>query len=331
MRNTEKFLPVILSLLFPAMNIISQNQVKENIPLSTALPAYFSSALYLYSLWHLNRLYTQQYEYRWLKWLGPLPTVILLNLFLIATFVFINRFLLPDVFDRFLEAPFLFIMIRLIIASTVFILIQRALNAIQQRETYRVQNLSLQAENLTSQLEAMKQQINPHFLFNSLNSLLDLIEEDREKAMKFVRSFSNLYRVVLQSSQRDFITVEDEIQFLEDYWHLIKIRFNEAVDLVMNIPDEKRQDWIPPLSLQLLVENAVKHNVATPHEQLVINLSVEGNGLVIRNRLNPKEFEVQGEGVGLNNLQKRFSLLLEPISYGIEEGSFFVKLPLKPA
>ncbi len=332
MRNTEKYLPVILSLLFPAMNIISQNQVSDNIPLQVALQAYLLSSLYLYSLWHLNRLYTQTYEYRWLNWLGPLPTVIILNVFLIATFVSLNKVLLPDeVINQLLKAPFLFLMFRLVIASTVFILIQRALNAIKQREAYRVQNLSLQAENLKSQLEAMKQQINPHFLFNSLNSLLDLIEEDQEKATEFVRSFSNLYRVVLQSSQQDFITVQDEIRFLEDYWHLIKIRFNKAVDMVIDVPELKMHDWIPPLSLQLLVENAVKHNVATPREPLVINIGVIGNVMIISNKVNPKEFDVQSEGVGLSNLQKRFSLLLEPITYGNEAGSFVVKLPLKSA
>lgn len=107
------------------------------------------------------------------------------------------------------------------------------------------------------------------------------------------------------------------------------MRFNSAVELIIDIPEEKQQYWIPPLSLQLLVENAVKHNLATSKEQLVIQIKARDQELVVSNPINPKEYEEQGEGVGLSNLQKRFSLLLERISFGIESGDFIVKLPLK--
>lgn len=327
MRNIEKYLPFILALLIPGLSLV--NQSLESIPWRSILSQYMVGATYLLYLWYGNVWGARLKSHSLFAGLSPSAFLVAINLGLITLFLVMNVLLQPFIWQNLPPIPFVLIILRMMVAAAVFTFIQQALNAIQQREALRVQNLSLQAENLTSQLEAMKQQINPHFLFNSLNSLLDLIEEDQEKATEFVRSFSNLYRVVLQSSQRDFISLEDELIFLEDYWHLIKMRFNGAVDMVMTIPEEMKQYWIPPLSLQLLVENAVKHNVATPQEQLVVIIEAVGEELVISNKINPKAFEVPGEGVGLKNLQKRFSLLLKPISFGVEADLFVVKLPLK--
>jgi two-component system, LytTR family, sensor kinase len=214
-------------------------------------------------------------------------------------------------------------------ASLIFAVFQQALRMTKQQEYLYAQNLLLQTEKLKSELETMKQQINPHFLFNSLNTLIDLIEEDQKKAVGFVRVFSNLYRVVLQSSRRDFVFLEDELTFLNDYWELLKIRFNGAVHLTVNIPAEMRKVLIPPLSLQLLIENAVKHNKATGETPLRIEVFETNNTLVIQNNINPKPFVSHSEGLGLVNLQKRFSLLVAPIEYGVDKDVFKVILPLK--
>ncbi|MDW3191578.1 MAG: histidine kinase [Cytophagales bacterium] len=330
MRNIEKYLPVILALLIPALGLINQTHIEGPLPWSSVISQYLVGTFFLVFLWYGNVMGERLKSIPLFARLSQTALWAVINSGSIIIFLSVNVMLQPIIWKNLPQIPLGLVVLRMIVASVVFTFIQQALNAIKQREALRVQNLSLQAENLTSQLEAMKQQINPHFLFNSLNSLLDLIEEDQEKATEFVRSFSNLYRVVLQSSQRDFISLEDELIFLEDYWHLIKMRFNSAVDMVVSIPEEIKNYWIPPLSLQLLVENAVKHNIATPKEQLVVTIEARDDELVISNKVNPKAFEVAGEGVGLKNLQKRFSLLLKPISFGVEADLFVIKLPLKP-
>ena len=329
MRNREKYLPIILSLLIPGMNIVNQKIPDEGLNWFKVIPPYLFGALFLFSLWHYNRFIPNLKEKLNVHWLRPVPSRVVFNLAFILPILTMIIAFVPLAKLPFYDFSYVFIAFRLGLASVVFIFIQQALDALEQREAFRIQNLSLQAENLKSQMEAMKQQINPHFLFNSLNSLLDLIEEEPGKAPEFVRSFSNLYRVVLQSSQQDFVQLADELKFLQDYWKLIKLRFNSAVDLKISIPDRHMGDWIPPLSLQLLVENAVKHNLATPAKPLRINIESSGDHLIVSNPIHRKDFEVKGEGVGLSNLQIRYQLLHQPIAYGEQDGLFTVKLPLK--
>ncbi|MEM9327220.1 MAG: histidine kinase, partial [Bacteroidota bacterium] len=177
-----------------------------------------------------------------------------------------------------------------------------------------------------AELNAMKQQINPHFLFNSLNTLIDLIEDDQEKAVEFVRSFSNLYRIVLQSSRHNLILLEDELAFLNYYWELLKMRFNDTVELNIDLPEHFLTYMIPPLSLQLLVENAVKHNQFSRDRPLVLKIFSEEGAIKVTNELNPKVYEEHESGFGLQNLQKRFTSLISPIT--IEKGDKFFSVTL---
>jgi LytS/YehU family sensor histidine kinase len=135
--------------------------------------------------------------------------------------------------------------------------------------------------------------------------------------------------VVLQSSKHDFISLEDELKFLMEYWNLLKVRFRDAIQLKVNIPSEKHNLHIPPLSLQFLVENAVKHNQASKNSPLLIEIMAHDNSLIVNNKITPKSYPVEGEKVGLKNLQHRFQVLHQPIEYGEEKGYFVVRLPLK--
>jgi len=334
MTRIERLLPIILSILLPGLNIISNNYTEGDLNLTKVLPKYLLIVFFLYSVWRLNDFILDHPRWAFIK-TGETklikPVLVLINLIYIALFVLIDFFLLPEAVSLSTIVPPWMVVIRLVMAVLVFIVFQQVLRTTKQRESLYVQNLTLQTEKLKSELETMKQQINPHFLFNSLNTLIDLIEEDQTKAVRFVRVFSNLYRVVLQSSRRDFIYLEDELAFLNDYWELLKIRFNGAVNLVIHIPDDKFKALIPPLSLQFLIENAVKHNKATNANPLLIEIYESNNSIVIQNKIIPKPFTAHGEGLGLKNLQKRFSLLLSPIEYSVENELFKVILPLKVA
>ena len=334
MSRLERLLPIILSILLPGLNIISNNHVEDYINPAQVFPKYLLIVCFLYSVWRLNDFFLDNPRWVFIKTIEFKfinPVLVLINLIYIALFVWIDFFFLPDFLSLSMIVPPWMVAFRLIIAVLVFIVFQQALKTTKQRESLYVQNLTLQTEKLKFELESMKQQINPHFLFNSLNTLIDLIEEDQKKAVRFVRIFSNLYRVVLQSSRRDFILLEDELKFLTDYWELLKIRFNGAVNLVIHIPEDKFKALIPPLSLQFLIENAVKHNKATNDNPLFIEIYEYNNSIVIQNKISPKRFAAHGEGLGLKNLQKRFSLLFSPIEYSVENELFKVILPLKEA
>lgn len=329
MNRIERLVPIILSLLLPGLSIISSQGDLD--PLEV-FPKYLLSVFFLYSIWQLN-----DYQFKHPDWfilrIGETKMVktvfVLTNIFYISIFLVLDYFLLPSWISVSSAVPIWVVATRLTMASLIFAVFQQALKMTKQQESLYAQNLLLQTERLKSELETMKQQINPHFLFNSLNTLIDLIEEDQKKAVGFVRVFSNLYRVVLQSSRQDFVFLEDELTFLNDYWELLKIRFNGAVRLQVDIPDELRKVLIPPLSLQLLIENAVKHNQATNDNPLRIEVFETRDTLVIQNNINPKPFVSYSEGLGLVNLQKRFSLLLAPIEYGEYENMFRVILPYK--
>lgn len=254
---------------------------------------------------------------------------LLTNLLYISFIVGLDYFLLPSWISLSSIVPIWVVATRLTMAAIIFVVFQKSIKMTKQQESLYAQNLLLQTEKLKSELETMKQQINPHFLFNSLNTLIELIEEDQKKAVGFVRVFSNLYRVVLQSSRRDFVFLEDELAFLMDYWELMKIRFNGTVHLQVDISDEMRKVLIPPLCLQLLIENAIKHNKATNETPLYITVFESKGTLVIQNNTNPKPFVSYSEGLGLVNLQKRFSLLIAPIEYGQNKDVFRVILPIK--
>lgn len=196
MGNTEKYLPFILALLIPGLSFVNQGP-GSSMPWPSMVSQYFRGSSFLLFLWFGNIWRAKLKAIPFFARLGPLTLWVVINLGLMPIFFAVNTLLQPIIWQNLPQLPIGLVFLRMIVASAVFTFIQQAFQAIKQREALRVQNLSLQAENLKSQLEAMKQQINPHFLFNSLNSLLDLIEEDQEKATGFVRSFSNFYRVVL--------------------------------------------------------------------------------------------------------------------------------------
>ena len=328
MSKTEKYLPFILSFSLPWLNVIDQLP-GEHLDWTAIIPRYLLISSFLFSLWHFNRYLVPLLDQLTLRFLGPRLAIVLLNGGYILIFLGVDTFLLPDFISLHKQMHPWLIAFRLAIAALMFGMFQQSLRAVKQKEALKIQNLSLQAENLKAQLETMKQQINPHFLFNSLNTLLDFIEEDQKKAESFVRSFSNLYRIVLQSSKRDFVSLKDELDFMKNYWCLMKMRFNDALELRIDISKDIESYLIPPLSLQFLIENAVKHNLATQDKVLRIEITEFQNSLVVQNRIIPKPYKEFGEGVGLKNLQKRFSLLHRPIHYGVEGDLFKVTLPLK--
>lgn len=195
--------------------------------------------------------------------------------------------------------------------------------SVEEKETFR--QLSIAQE-----FDALKNQVNPHFLFNCFNTLSSLIGEDREKAEVFLNELSKVYRYLLRNNEDGMSSVENEIKFIRSYFKLLLTRYGDAVQLNVRI-DKKYDTYIlPSLSLQLLVENVVKHNVLSKSDPLVIDIfTVAGNKLVVNNNLRRRTVKAPSNKVGLENIRSKYILLKQPGFQVMEdEKNFTVVLPL---
>jgi sensor histidine kinase YesM len=197
-----------------------------------------------------------------------------------------------------------------------------------KRET--VETHTLEKVSLQSQLTSLQHQVNPHFLFNSLNSLSSLIAESPERADAFLDELTAVFRYLLQASDRQLVFLFDEIAFIRSYFHLLQTRYQSGLVLELAISDLHQNQLIPPLTLQVLVENAVRYNVILPEQPLHIRIyTTADHRLHVANTLQRKKLRVDTMGTGLANLATRYELLNEGVLV-IEEqdGWFIVNLPL---
>lgn len=187
----------------------------------------------------------------------------------------------------------------------------------------------LKSENVQSQLNSLRSQVNPHFLFNSLNTLTSLIAEDQDKAINFVRDFSDLYRYILKSQEKEVSTLEEELYATNAYLKLQKERFEEKLKVEIDVAEEYLHKYLPTLTLQMLVENCIKHNVISQSKPLKIQIYIKEERLFVVNNLQKKQTELISTGLGLKNIVKRYDFLhdedIEIIQGG---GTFEVVLPL---
>jgi LytS/YehU family sensor histidine kinase len=187
----------------------------------------------------------------------------------------------------------------------------------------------LERQNLESQLEGLRNQVNPHFLFNSLNTLIYLIPEDSEKAVRFVQQLSKVYRYVLESRDSKLIPLSDELDFLKSYIFLLKERFGDNLEVDIKDLDKKRDTAIVPLTLQMLFENAIKHNVISTGKPLRIEVFAQNGHLVVRNNLQKKNQVMDSTGVGLQNIRDRYRMLTDQdVNVIMSQQYFTVVLPL---
>lgn len=193
----------------------------------------------------------------------------------------------------------------------------------------KVKEQKIIAGAASARFDALKNQLDPHFLFNSLNVLTSLIEENPEAATRFTTSLSKVYRYVLEQKNKQLVTVEEELRFAKLYMSLIKMRFEDSI--VFTIPDaiSNPEAKVVPLSLQLLLENAVKHNQVTPSKKLFITIEEQDGNLVIRNNYQPKQVVRESSGVGLRNIRQRYYLLTNrPVTIQQNEKEFSIAIPM---
>lgn len=185
------------------------------------------------------------------------------------------------------------------------------------------------AKSANAQFETLKNQLDPHFLFNSLNVLSALIDENPEQAQKFTASMSKIYRYILEQKDKEMVSVEEEIEFAKTYTALLKTRFEDSVSFEFNVNESDQKAFVVPLSLQLLLENCIKHNFATSSKPLQIIISSEDGNLVIENNLQFRENIKESSGIGLSNIVQRYALLTKRNVFIEKSADYFkVKIPI---
>lgn len=194
----------------------------------------------------------------------------------------------------------------------------------------QVQAARLEKENALAQFAALKNQVSPHFLFNSLSILSSLVHVDPDLSEQFIDQLSRAYRYILEQKDNDRIKLKTELDFIQAYTFLLKIRFEDKFRVVINVSaDDSNRYFIAPLTLQLLVENAVKHNRMTAKMPLQVCIQIEQGELVVRNRMQPRDELEPSTGIGLQNIVNRYTLLTDqPVWVGEQDSEFVVKVPL---
>jgi len=194
---------------------------------------------------------------------------------------------------------------------------------------YQVEAERFKKESAEAQFDALRNQVNPHFLFNSFNVLSNLVYSDPDKASHFIQGLSQVYRYLLKNKNNKLVKLEEELRFLDAYEYLMKTRFQDNLNIDRSISENSKTRYLPPAALQLLIENAVKHNEVSKKSPLFISVYNQNGHLVVENNIQPKEEKEESSKVGLENIRKRYSFLSEehPVIVNVN-GKFSVKLPL---
>lgn len=196
------------------------------------------------------------------------------------------------------------------------------------REKRLSRESSLKKEKIESQYEALKSQINPHFLFNSFNTLITIIEENPESGVRYVEKLSDLYRSILQYREKETISLEEELVLVKNYFYILSERYGEKLRLYISLPDRTGHE-VAPLSLQILMENAIKHNVISSEKPLTVHIRQSESYLEISNNIQEKRTQEPSTGFGLDSIISRYSMLTSrPVEIIRREGIFTVRLPL---
>jgi two-component system LytT family sensor kinase len=292
--KTNTILPIMLALLLPALRFYSNNEIITSIDYSV-IGAWFCSSLVLYFLWY----------FLWQLWelnQGNKKWYALVLFGIIIILITLNN----KLFDVNTDSA----IIRLLIPFMFFLTIQYALKSQLKVSKLLLEKEQLQTENYKAQLKTLRTQVDPHFLFNSLNTLRSMIRQQHSGSEHFVLSLSDFYRQTLRHNENTTIRLSEELKVLQSYLYLMKSRNEKAVQIKLNIDKSLYESRIPTMALQTVVENCFKHNSMTSKHPLQINISSsEGNYISVCNNTQAKIGDNDTSGMGLNLLRKRYELI----------------------
>ena len=223
----------------------------------------------------------------------------------------------------------LMIEFRGILVNLIFYMFLHLLYQSYHNQQVHIELERTKSDKLGAQYELLKQQVNPHFLFNSLNTLKYMVESHDDHSIDFILKLSDFYRFTLENRKLDLIKLSEELEILNAYVFLLKERFEDGIDLSIHINQDSCQSPVPPFTLQLLVENCIKHNTVSSDRPLQIRLYSDKDFIIVENRLQPKKTPEPSMGMGLENINQRYIHLLDKEIEIICSDHFFkIKLPL---
>ncbi len=225
------------------------------------------------------------------------------------------------------ESDWVLLGLRSLLISSIYFFVIFYLKLLEERQQRNLEIEHLKQAQLEANLSNLKEQMSPHFLFNTLNTLNSITSEKKTK--DFISELANVYRYMLVHNKMNVVTLREELEFIKSYLYIIKTRMVSAITIEIAVNDLLLVTQMPPLTLQLLVENAIKHNVTSTSHPLKIEIFSDNSYIVVRNSLRPKNSIQHSTGVGLSNLMNRYSLLFsQTILIETRDMQFAVKLPI---
>lgn len=330
---------LVVTVVFLLVKVTMEHDIQVVHPFFSAPMAYYyCTAFFLFMVtWEFNdRLIAKQLRNGGLDLKNSLQILFKTMALLIPLSLFIYYLALypfKEVIGHPTDEPFVCLLrdvLRATLLGLAVVLFNLLYFSMRQRDEMKKQLEDLQRENLASKYSSLKNQISPHFLFNSLNTLTSLMYSDRDLASDFVSRLASSYRYILDNREEDLVSLEKELNFLDSFVFMMDVRHKEAVIININVKAEPKKYVIPTLSLQMLVENALKHNYYSKERPLQINISCIGNdALVVRNTLRKRKLDEETTKLGLKNIKKRYSYYTNKDVLIREEEEFYeVILPL---
>ena len=227
------------------------------------------------------------------------------------------------------KESFLTLWILIVVLVLMYNIIMLVFYAYYHYAEGQISDVKIERKQLKLQFDALKSQLSPHYLFNSLNTISSLIHQDTIRAEDFIRRLADTYQYILNTHQQQLISLDKEIEFVRAYYYLLCVRYEEGLNLEINIPDQLLNYKVPPLTVQILVENAIKHNVFSKDRPLNIYLGVIDNtGLKVVNNKTQSPEKVKSTHIGLKNIEKRYSYFTKSKIKIIDQQDFEVNVPI---
>ena len=292
----------------PGISLLNNNLFTTSQEPSRIAGSWIIGFLFLLLLWMVDQWIADRFKAARRPPAVRLGIQILVNLLLIGLFVDFVRPL--DALRLDTHTPVSLAYAKLLLASLIILSIQATLASLAEKEDILLANAELQNENLRARFEVLKQQINPHFLFNALSTLRIMVREKDDRAEPFILKLSDLYRQLLGKNTAQTVTFDEELEFLQSYIFMLQARFESLLNIRIDTWPDVGLRKIPAFSLQLLVENCIKHNIVSSARPLYITIfQQQADCIVIENNLQTKPAAEESSGIGLENLRKRYELL----------------------
>lgn len=327
---------IIIALLIPPFFFLKFHISGESKPMNHILVGFLYSFIISVSVFVVN-IKTVNWCHRLFsgekKFFKRIVFEMLVTNFNAVLIIIINVIIFYYIFGTFSRQTFNIVLFNnitvVIIVNTLATLFLEVFYYFKRWKTSIIQTEKLKRENIMSQFQALKNQIDPHFLFNSMNTIYSLIDTQPDKAKEFISKFSKIYRRVLDVKEKVVVSLKEEVEFLNSYIYLQKIRYQGNLELSINIDAQKLNSYILPLSLQMLVENAIKHNIISEKKTLKIEVFNNNDSLIVKNNLQPKDAVNESTKIGLNNLAERYKHISEKApKFYIKDSEYIAEIPL---